>query len=237
MFPTNFNVKIDKIDAYGTQRWVTDGIQCWMREGMPHRDGDLPALIEADGSQCWFKDGAPHRDGDLPASITADGSREWWKDGKLHRDNDLPADIRASGAQRWYKEGKQHRDGDLPAEILANGEQRWYKDGKKHRANDLPAEIKADGSHGWYLHGEEIYVLSKAEIDAKEAEQRKRRVTSPPPQLPNADENECVVCFDQPREGVFVPCGHIHCCMHCGSQLSKCPTCRTPVSQLIRVFK
>lgn len=58
------------------------------------------------GTLRWYKDGKEHRDGDLPAWIDADGNQYWFKDGKLHRDGDLPAIIGANGTQIWYKDGK-----------------------------------------------------------------------------------------------------------------------------------
>ena len=52
---------------------------------MRHRDGG-PAYILADGRQAWFKDGMLHRDGDLPACVCSDGSLGWYVDDKRHRD-------------------------------------------------------------------------------------------------------------------------------------------------------
>src|SRR3990167_3422820 len=43
------------------------------------------------GTQKWRKNGLLHRENDLPACIWANGMNEWYKDGQLHRENDLPA--------------------------------------------------------------------------------------------------------------------------------------------------
>ena len=35
----------------------------------------------------YYKNGVLHRDGDLPAVITVRGHKEYWKNGKRHRDH------------------------------------------------------------------------------------------------------------------------------------------------------
>ena len=45
----------------------------------------------------YYKNGVLHRDGDLPAVISALGDLEYWKNGKRHRDNG-PAVIRKNGS-------------------------------------------------------------------------------------------------------------------------------------------
>ena len=52
----------------------------------------------------YYKNGVLHRDGDLPAVISARGDLEYWKNGKRHRDNG-PAVIRKNGVCSWYKNG------------------------------------------------------------------------------------------------------------------------------------
>ena len=44
----------------------------------------------------YYKNGVLHRDGDLPAVISARGDLEYWKNGRRHRDNG-PAIIRKDG--------------------------------------------------------------------------------------------------------------------------------------------
>ena len=52
----------------------------------------------------YYKDGVLHRDGDLPAVISARGDLEYYKNGRRHRDNG-PAVIRKDGVCSWYKNG------------------------------------------------------------------------------------------------------------------------------------
>jgi hypothetical protein len=60
------------------------------------------------GDQWWYKDGLRHRDGDLPAVIYADGDQFWYRNGHSHRDGNRPAAIWANGEQRWYRNGVQY---------------------------------------------------------------------------------------------------------------------------------
>ncbi|OQS07373.1 hypothetical protein THRCLA_00614 [Thraustotheca clavata] len=53
--------------------------------------------------------------------------------------------------------------------------------------------------------------------------------------------NECVVCFDGPKAGVCVPCGHNAVCMACADRLMSteekhCPVCRADIREIIPIF-
>jgi len=79
-------------------------------------DLDPPTEINCFGSKYWKdKDGLLHRDGDLPAAIYADGSKYYYKNGNCHRDGDLPAVIFKNKYEYWL-DGKhiltvKHKDG------------------------------------------------------------------------------------------------------------------------------
>ena len=62
------------------------------------------------GNTEYYKNGVLHRDGDLPAVITARGDLEYWKNGRRHRDNG-PAVIRKDGVCSWYKNGVHIENG------------------------------------------------------------------------------------------------------------------------------
>ena len=66
-----------------------------------------------------------------------------------------------------------------------------------------------------------------------------------PPAAPaphsDAEETQCVVCFDAPKEYAIVPCGHQCVCEECAEQLTKtrtpmCPVCRGPIRETMKVF-
>ena len=46
----------------------------------------------------------------------------------------------------------------------------------------------------------------------------------------------CKVCLDEEINMVFLPCGHLVCCSVCAPALSKCPTCRTAVTDTVRTY-
>ncbi|KAG9157005.1 hypothetical protein Leryth_009042 [Lithospermum erythrorhizon] len=47
----------------------------------------------------------------------------------------------------------------------------------------------------------------------------------------------CVICLEQEYNSVFVPCGHMCCCMGCSSHLTNCPLCRRRVDLVVRTFR
>ena len=57
-------------------------------------------------SKFWYKNGLPHREKDLPAIINSNGSMAWCKNGDYHRDNDNPAIIHHNGDMSWFKNGE-----------------------------------------------------------------------------------------------------------------------------------
>jgi hypothetical protein len=147
--------KLTEKDLWSEDEFKEDA-QIWFKNGLIHRDGDEPALIQEDGGRRWYKEGVLHRDNDLPAIVTTD-SQEWWVNGMWHRDNGEPA-IVSPNFKAWYVNGKRHRENDLPAE---DGLFKfWYKNGVRHRdATDpqigllLPASIWSPDETRWYLNG------------------------------------------------------------------------------------
>jgi hypothetical protein len=57
----------------------------------------------------------------------------------------------------------------------------------------------------------------------------------------DAEETQCVVCFDAPKDHIIVPCGHMCVCEACAEQLTNtrtpmCPVCRGPIRETMKVF-
>lgn len=50
----------------------------------------------------------------------------------------------------------------------------------------------------------------------------------------------CMVCFDHPKQAMFLPCNHFATCMGCADTIEKttkkCPSCRTPFYHIEKVF-
>ena len=49
-------------------------------------------------------------------------------------------------------------------------------------------------------------------------------------------EFECVICLEEARAVVFLPCKHIACCEKCAKAIKNCPVCRTAVESILQVF-
>ncbi|CAO1357595.1 unnamed protein product [Diamesa serratosioi] len=48
---------------------------------------------------------------------------------------------------------------------------------------------------------------------------------------------ECVVCMDAETRVIFLPCGHLCCCVDCCADLQDCPMCRAMIERKIRVIQ
>jgi hypothetical protein len=45
----------------------------------------------------------------------------------------------------------------------------------------------------------------------------------------------CVVCQEEEREVLTLPCSHVGLCRGCADQMAKCPTCQTTIDQKLRM--
>lgn len=48
---------------------------------------------------------------------------------------------------------------------------------------------------------------------------------------------ECVVCMDAQTRVIFLPCGHLCCCIDCAKDLNLCPMCRSLIDRKIKVIQ
>eukprot|EP01006_Ploeotia_vitrea_P011874 TRINITY_DN31544_c0_g1_i1.p1 TRINITY_DN31544_c0_g1~~TRINITY_DN31544_c0_g1_i1.p1 ORF type:complete len:439 (+),score=23.65 TRINITY_DN31544_c0_g1_i1:49-1365(+) len=46
----------------------------------------------------------------------------------------------------------------------------------------------------------------------------------------------CVICFENPKEVVFLPCKHLCACSKCSSKLDSCPECRANIAERIKPY-
>merc|ERR1711860_354736 len=46
----------------------------------------------------------------------------------------------------------------------------------------------------------------------------------------------CKICMDQEIGVVFLPCGHLICCVQCAPSLKDCPLCRQPIHGTVKTY-
>ena len=55
------------------------------------------------------------------------------------------------------------------------------------------------------------------------------------------EDNNCVVCMENPKEALFYKCGHLVTCMDCGYLIKQrndnCVICRSPVLDVVQTFR
>lgn len=56
-----------------------------------------------------------------------------------------------------------------------------------------------------------------------------------------ADVKQCMICCENQKDALMVPCGHVSTCMACAQlQMSRhggeCPICRTKITQLVKAY-
>lgn len=125
------------------------------RNGIRHRDGNLPAVYDERGLSVYFVNGVLHREVG-PAVTLQDGSMYWCINGKLHRPGDDPAFMRGDGMIKWYNNGVLHRQ-TYPA-VISNYGYRWYQNGLLHREGG-PAVEQFDGYQEIWRNG--VFIESR----------------------------------------------------------------------------
>lgn len=64
-------------------------------------EGKFRLVIFNNGGRRWTLNDIPHRENDLPAMIDSDGRKEWFDHGRRSRPNGKPAVISRTGRQWW----------------------------------------------------------------------------------------------------------------------------------------
>lgn len=87
-----------------------------------------------------------------------------------------------------------------------------------------------------HLKGEQFVPNVKRDFAQKEA-----AVTSASTSTIELEENidtknKCVVCYENDKEFVFIPCGHLATCAKCSFSMELCPICRTVITRKQRVY-
>ena len=57
--------------------------------------------------------------------------------------------------------------------------------------------------------------------------------------LGNEKEEErkmCKICYENKKNSVFIPCGHICSCFECALKLEECPLCRMKIEKIVKTF-
>ena len=46
----------------------------------------------------------------------------------------------------------------------------------------------------------------------------------------------CKICMDKDIGVVFLPCGHLICCVQCAPSLKDCPLCRQQIQGTVKTY-
>lgn len=50
------------------------------------------------------------------------------------------------------------------------------------------------------------------------------------------ERSSCKICRDAEVNVVFIPCGHLVCCLSCSHSIQKCPICRQEIRRSVKIF-
>ena len=50
------------------------------------------------------------------------------------------------------------------------------------------------------------------------------------------DRFECIICLNNERNNLFLPCKHLVCCSSCIKKIKFCPLCQKEISSNIKIY-
>jgi hypothetical protein len=110
----------------------------------------------------------------------------------------------------------------------------------------VEAAAKAEAAAERLRLEEEVAALTLGmQRDALRLQQAQAQLGVPPaapaPHPDDAEEDQCVMCFDAPKDHIIIPCGHVCVCEACANLLTQmrkptCPICRTAIQHTNKVF-
>jgi len=52
------------------------------------------------------------------------------------------------------------------------------------------------------------------------------------------EDNECLLCLDNKKDIVFIPCGHVSMCSGCANKFTntECPCCRKTIEYMYKIY-
>jgi len=78
-------------------------------------------------------------------------------------------------------------------------------------------------------------------ISKEEVVQKVPKIVEPKVDYNDITENDCSVCMDDVKNSVFIPCGHISCCLNCAVIIQEsdnpiCPICDARIESVHHIF-
>lgn len=49
--------------------------------------------------------------------------------------------------------------------------------------------------------------------------------------------DQCIICCEKERDALYMPCKHNAACLACSKQLDRCPCCKQPIEELVKIYK
>lgn len=49
--------------------------------------------------------------------------------------------------------------------------------------------------------------------------------------------NACVICCENGKDCVFMPCKHNASCIKCSKNMKECPICRVKIEDYLRIYR
>lgn len=48
---------------------------------------------------------------------------------------------------------------------------------------------------------------------------------------------DCIICCENERDALYLPCRHNTACIKCSKNLKTCPICKIKIDEMIKIYK
>lgn len=79
-------------------------------------------------------------------------------------------------------------------------------------------------------------IYSRPSLVASRSSTTNPRISPKTSKRYSVDENVCVICRDEQKTVVLLPCRHLCLCFNCSGSIRTCPLCRKPIMNIISVY-
>jgi len=144
----------------------------------------------------------------------------------------------------WQYPGNQEQWYDYPPEtslaierLQKGGVMEYSAEGRRYQISKIDSNVAIQKN----LKSQKQRTLRKVNNGSQQSsitlEEESQNAEKPKEVIDTQSDTSCVVCFEEDRTHILLPCGHFCLCKECAQTLKECPVCRAKVQQVHQVFK
>lgn len=132
---------------------------------------------------------------------------------------------------------------NLHCKINMIGNNFYFEDMASTNGSWLRLSFEGSGSEPYLLSNNTIFKIGNSAMYQVSIPQKPKDVNPEMNTLtskentPSGENSKCVICWENERDCLIMPCRHNVSCIRCTKAIKNCPICRNPLKDMIRIYK